>query len=243
VAWLAEQLPGAWVLARGYRRPGGGKEVRLDHDLGDELEMLRRRGIPVVSAPDRVAGALAAIERGATLILLDDGFQHRRLARDLDIVCIDGRWPDGRGLIPAGWRREPWSALERAHWIWHSHPDHPLPRALDLPQVQAQHQPVGWLHQGTLHPLDTISGAHPVATGIARPEGFLCTLLALGIEISTLHIVGDHAPLGSLPPGTLVTEKDAARLPPGADVWALKIALKIDGGEPLLAAIRALVER
>lgn len=241
VAWLAEHLEGAWVVARGYRR-GGGSEVRLDGPLGDELEMLRRRGVPVVSAPDRVAGARAAISRGASLILLDDGFQHRRLARDLDIVCIDGRWPGGRGLIPAGTRREPWSALDRAHWIWHSHPEHPLPFPLPHPTVQAHYRPVGWIRRGSLLPLSALpQGAHGAATGIARPEGFLSTLLRLGIEIRDWTTVPDHRPLGALAPGTLVTEKDAARMPPSADVWALRMVLEVEGGNRLLDAIRDLL--
>ncbi|MEC8425675.1 MAG: tetraacyldisaccharide 4'-kinase, partial [Myxococcota bacterium] len=65
--WLAARLPGAWVLGRGYRRPGGGTDARIGRPgipptlpLGDELEMLRRRGIPVVSCPDRYRGAWLA---------------------------------------------------------------------------------------------------------------------------------------------------------------------------------------
>jgi 3-deoxy-D-manno-octulosonic-acid transferase len=241
VAWLASRLEGAWVVARGYRRPGGGREVRLDGPLGDELELLRRRGVPVVSAPDRVAGAQAAIAAGARLILLDDGFQHRRLARDLDIVCIDGRWPDGRGLIPVGSGREPWSALSRAHWIWHSHPQHPLPHPTTLPTVEAGYRAVGWLRRGERLPLSALPpGPHPAATGIARPEGFLSMLVALDITISDWRTVRDHGALGVIVPGTLVTEKDAARLPPEADVWALVIELSVEGGEALLDAIRGL---
>lgn len=241
VAWLAERLEGAWVVARGYRRQGGGPEVRLDGPLGDELEMLRRRGVPVVSAPDRLAGAREAVARGAALILLDDGFQHRRLARDLDIVCIDGRWPGGRGIIPVGTRREPWSALERAHWIWHSHPQHPLPLFRPRPTVRARYTPLGWLRRGEVLPLDALPpGPHPVATGIARPEGFLSMLVRLGVEVGEWRAVRDHGDLGALAAGTLVTEKDAARLPPEADVWALRVGLDVEDGAALLEAIRAL---
>ncbi|MEL6343522.1 MAG: tetraacyldisaccharide 4'-kinase [Myxococcota bacterium] len=241
VGWLAQRLAGAWVVARGYRRPKAGPPVRIQEGLGDELEMLRRRGIPVVSAPDRVAGARAAVARGARLILLDDGFQHRRLARDLDIVCIDGRWPGGRGMIPAGSRREPWSALHRAHWIWHSHADYDLPSGLPLPLVRARLQPAGWIRRGARLPLEALPpGPRPAMTGIARPEGFACMLLKMGIEISHWRTVGDHQPLFGLPAGCIVTEKDAARLPVDADVWALAVSLEVTGGAPLLDAIEAL---
>ena len=239
VGWLARQLDGVVVLARGYRR-GGGSGVRTEGDLGDELEMLRRRGIAVISSPDRVAGAQEAVRQGARLILLDDGFQHRRLHRDLDIVCIDGRWPDGGGLIPMGRRREPWSSLARADVIWHSHADHPLPRALSLPTVTARYRAAGWLHRGVHLPLSARTGPCVVVTGIAHPGGFLCTLLSAGMVPTEVRILADHAPLGSVPPGAVMTEKDAARLPADADVWALCMALEVDGAQPILDAIAAL---
>ena len=259
VAWLAAQIPGAWVVARGYGRQRG-SEVRIGRPgeegsaawLGDELEMLRRRGIPVVSAPDRVAGARAAAEAGARWVLLDDGFQHRRLGRALDLVCLDARWPDGRGLIPVGWRREPWDALARAHWLWISNPDpnltsgeDPLPPEIQahwpLPRVIARARPAGWLRRGERLPLDAVTGAVDVGVGIARPEGFVCRLLELGLGVRSLATVPDHAPLPALPPGAVVTEKDAARLPPDADVYALRLELDVQGGAALVAAVRRLV--
>jgi len=243
VAWLANQLDGAWVVSRGYGRPGRGRDTRTQAALGDELEMLRRRGFGVVSAPDRIEGAREAQKQGARLILLDDGFQHRRLHRDLDIVCIDARWPDGRGQIPVGWRREPWKGLKRADWLWvnHAHPEYRGLSLPNLPTVYARHRPTGWLHRGQHLPLQTVSGRRVAATGIARPEGFLSTLLRLGITITDWIVVADHAPLPPLPPGTLVTEKDAARMPEDADVLALQIDLEVEGAHPLLTAIRNLV--
>lgn len=264
-AWLAERLPGAWVLARGYRR-GPGPALRCglpgqppEHPLGDELEMMRRRGIPVISAPDRVAGAEEAARRGARLILLDDGFQHRRLARDLDVVCIDARWPEGRGLIPVGSRREPWSALERANFLWISHASRPgappgadpLPEALRaavpalraLPEVRARLTPVGWLHRGEKLPLSARRGTVDAIVGLARPEGFVCALLGLGLSLRSLRVLPDHGPISSPAAGAVMTEKDAARLPPDADVWALRVELRVSGEAPLLAAARALLAR
>lgn len=260
--WLAEKLEGAWVVSRGYGRRGG-PEVRVGLPgeagsadlLGDELEMLRRRGIPVISAPDRVAGAREAARRGARVIVLDDGFQHRRLHRDLDVVCIDGRWPDGRGLIPVGWRREPWSALDRADWLWVSHTlpglapgADPLPDAITravpalgkLPRVRARWEPAGWLHRGERLPLRARQGAAQVFAAVARPEGFVCALLQLGVEIASVRTIADHRSFDSLPPGAVITEKDAARLPPDADVWALLLAPRLSGEDRLLATIRKL---
>ena len=75
--------------------------------------------------------------------------------------------------------------------------------------------------------------------GIAVPERFICTLLDLGLKIRSLHRVADHASLGTLKPGTVVTEKDAARLSPDADVWALKMELKTQGTDELMRDIEA----
>jgi tetraacyldisaccharide 4'-kinase len=247
VAWLAAQVPGAWVVARGYRR-GPGPAVRIGrpdrpptHDLGDELEMLRRRGIPVVSAPDRVAGARAAAAAGARIVLLDDGFQHRRLHRDLDVVCLDARWPGGEGAIPVGTRREPWSALHRADFLWSHHAPslHPQPdpaRGAPAPPLKPTVRSRAVAHLDR-HP----TGPTPVALGLARPEGPLCALLRMGVMPDPVMLVGDHRPLPPLPPGCIVTEKDAARLPPGADARVLRMTLEVAGAQPLLDRIATLV--
>jgi tetraacyldisaccharide 4'-kinase len=100
---------------------GDGRSVLASAaDAGDEPVLLAgRAGVPVVVCPDRVAAGRLAIERfGADSLVLDDGFQHRRLARDLDLVLVDGRRGLGNGrLLPAGPLREPASALARAHVI------------------------------------------------------------------------------------------------------------------------------
>ncbi|MBI4432813.1 MAG: tetraacyldisaccharide 4'-kinase [Candidatus Omnitrophica bacterium] len=93
------------VLIRGYGR--------------DEVEELRRSlpNIPVIVGRDRVRSAKTAVQKyGAEILVLDDGFQHRRLHRDLDIVNINTTLPFGNGkLIPAGILREPLENLKRAH--------------------------------------------------------------------------------------------------------------------------------
>jgi tetraacyldisaccharide-1-P 4'-kinase len=108
------------------------------------------------------------------------------------------------------------------------------------PTVTARHVARDWILDGRPAPLSAVSDPIDVVCGIARPEGFLSTLLRLGLEVRTFRAVGDHRPLGRLEPGTVVTEKDAARLPPDAPVRVLRMELQVEGAEPLLDAIRRL---
>ncbi len=242
--WLAARLDGAWVLARGHRRSPEGPDLRVGlpgkapvHDLGDELEMLRRRGIPVVSCPDRVAAAHVAIEHGATVLILDDGFQHRRLGRDVDVVCLDGRSPRGRGPMPVGTAREPWSALGRADVLWVHNPVVPgdpwLAQLPDRLRVHSRSVPDHWRVGGATAALDAVQGTVDVAAGIAHPEGLVCALLRMELTIGTVHRSPNHRPAPVLHPGWVVTEKDAARLPPGASVRTLMCRLDVQDTRPL----------
>ncbi len=98
------------VLARGYGRAAGA-------ELNDEGELLRRRfpGLAQVQDPNRYEAGLRLLEKKAVdVVLLDDGFQHRMLHRDLDVCLVDAQQPFGGALLPAGWAREPASALGRA---------------------------------------------------------------------------------------------------------------------------------
>ncbi|MEK6797711.1 MAG: tetraacyldisaccharide 4'-kinase [Planctomycetota bacterium] len=98
------------VVARGYKSPSG--------DANDEERLIRRRvpDVRYVADADRARGAHRAVTvLGADAIVLDDGFQHRRLARDLDMVLIDATCPLGHGsLLPRGLLREPMTSLGRA---------------------------------------------------------------------------------------------------------------------------------
>ncbi len=117
VAWLAWQLGAlghkVGIASRGY---GASAHVARQVDpavdwraFGDEPMLLRRRtGLPVVVDADRVAAARRLIELGADVIVCDDGLQHLRLARDFELVVIDGARGLGNGrLLPAGPLREP----------------------------------------------------------------------------------------------------------------------------------------
>ena len=66
-------------------------------------------------------------------------------------------------------------------------------------------------------------------------------LVALGMDVQSWQIMADHGPITSYPAGAVMTEKDAARLPPQADIWALRMELVVEGAEPLLEAIRNAV--
>ncbi|HEV2295227.1 MAG TPA: tetraacyldisaccharide 4'-kinase [Tepidisphaeraceae bacterium] len=118
VRWLAEQLIARGkrpaVLLRGYGKPGA--------MISDEQQLLQGclDGVAVVAHPDRSAGAAAAIERQpqTDLFVLDDAFQHRKVARNFDLVLVNAAEPFGFGHVhPRGLLREPIGGLARAHAI------------------------------------------------------------------------------------------------------------------------------
>lgn len=117
VIWLAARLVEMGrrpaVVSRGYKSRAG--------EPNEEMQLVSRRvpGAVCISNPHRVAAAAFAVEeQGADVVVLDDGFQHRALARDLDIVLIDAREPFGHGhVLPRGFLREPLDGLRRADVI------------------------------------------------------------------------------------------------------------------------------
>jgi len=136
VEWLARAVAGregrrVCVLTRGYGREGVGRVVVSDgatinadaREGGDEprllAERLLRHGVAVVADADRVAAAAWARENlRSEVFVLDDGFQHLRLARDLNVATVDASDPWGGGrLLPAGRLREPRGALRRADCV------------------------------------------------------------------------------------------------------------------------------
>lgn len=249
--WLASRISGSVVVSRGYGRRRGG-DVRLvgeARDLGDELVLLARRGHAVVSAPNREAGITAAANRGDRVAILDDGFQVRAVARDLEIVVVDARWPEGGGPIPVGTRRVPRRWLAKADVVWTNHgetPDWVRQQArADAIFVEARYRPMGWLRRGQRLALTDIPRRPAVAlAGIARPEGFFRQLRALGVDIQRTIVFGDHhafswSDLQSIEAWqddylVITTEKDSARLPADAPVYALVVDVEITNGEPAL---------
>jgi tetraacyldisaccharide 4'-kinase len=241
------------VLSRGYgatradaRVVSDGARVLLGAaEAGDEPALLARRlpGAAVLCGPRRAE--LARIATGALAadaLLLDDGFQHRALFRDLDVVVLDAANPFGNGhLLPRGPNREPAAALGRAGLVWLSRVDQaPAERVAALrdlarrttgrPPVESRHAPVDLL-DGALalrHGLATLRGARVLAlSGLARPGGFRRTLEALGAEVALERAFPDHhrfataeldeAHRAAAEAGcafVVTTEKDAVRLAP-----------------------------
>lgn len=226
------------ILTRGYRRAGS-------TNLGsDEAALLERNlvGVPVIVDPDRVAGGRRAIAGGADLLILDDGFQHRRLARTQDVVLLDAREPfGGDALLPRGLLREPVSGLERAHAVIVTRADRIDPAQREVlrarlaallpagtPIAFERHAPRDLvdLADGSAHELQLLRGARVVAfSGIGDPRTLSETLGASGAEVVTALDFGDHHEFArgdiqridaavARHPGALAitTEKDAMRL-------------------------------
>ena len=209
------------VLSRGYGRrskgvvavdPGGGAA-----DFGDEpLLIARRLGVPVVLGEDRYqAGLVAEAEFGPHLHILDDGFQHRALARNFDIVLVTPE--DARDqLLPAGRLREPLASLARADAAVLTSGASPDAFPLDGKQV--------WRVRRGIVAKDV--PPHPVAfCGIARPQNFFLQLRTAGVEPAAEAVFRDHhqftekdirdllrARQSSEAGGFVTTEKDAINL-------------------------------
>ncbi|HXE91911.1 MAG TPA: tetraacyldisaccharide 4'-kinase [Terriglobales bacterium] len=209
------------VLSRGYgRRSKGVREVDpggLPEEFGDEpLLIARRLKCPVFVGEDRWAAGRAAEEKfGPQLHLLDDGFQHRALARDFDIVLVIPEDARDR-LLPAGRLREPLAALRRADVVV-------LAGGAD-PEAFPLEGKLVWRARRGILPRDV--PLHPVVfCGIARPQSFFLQLRKAGIEPAAEAVFRDHHlyrerdihDLRSLAAenragGFVTTEKDAVNL-------------------------------
>jgi len=234
------------IASRGYGGRPGRDPLRVRPDLdwrrvGDEPLILARTlsGVPVYAHPNRVRSAARAAADGADALVLDDGFQHRRLHRDLDVVALDASEPLGNGcLLPAGPLREPVSALGRAGAIWLTRADqtaeHELTRAREL---AARHAPTAALVLGAFRAegliplgragersLDDLRGARVhLLAGIGAPDGFVRTARSLGARVVGRSFFPDHHPYRAADLRrvaaaagdadlVLTTEKDAVRL-------------------------------
>ncbi len=250
------------VLTRGYKRRDDHQIVVVGPEprhrvaeIGDEaLEMARRLpGVPVIVDADRVRGGREALRRGADVVVLDDGFQHRRLERDLDLVVVDCGDPwGGDRLPPIGRLREPVGALERADAVLISkvpvafrEPVAAIEKRIedirpDLPVFVARMEPSrvrvpdeGWCG------VERLSGTRVFAVaGVGRPQGFAETLVSCEAEIVGHRWFPDHHDysLEDLRQVSLAakeqdavlvtTGKDAVKLPPDADVWVVEAGLR-----------------
>ncbi|GIV53806.1 MAG: tetraacyldisaccharide 4'-kinase [Candidatus Kapaibacterium sp.] len=226
------------VVSRGYGRKGRGVAVVSDGDRyrapivasGDELAVVAER-VPraiVIAARRRYDGARVAHERyGAELVLLDDGFQHRQLARTLDIVMVDAATlAPQNAMLPAGTLREPLSSLQRAHILCALGVDAAAARqfaATDARIVEARQRLVQW---NSLHgeSIETPRGEAIVVCAIARPERFRALVeQAASLSVRDMLCWRDHhwysrrdveriIASAQKAPVLVTTEKDAVKL-------------------------------
>jgi tetraacyldisaccharide 4'-kinase len=198
-AWFRRRDYRVAILSRGYGSHGG---------LNDEALVLEENlpDVPHLQGADRAALAAAAVdELESEVLVLDDGFQHRRLTRDLDLVLLDATNPWGHGyLLPRGLLREPPSSLRRAGVVLLTRCDQADAAALARLRetvtrlapgavvVQATHRPVELVNQDAV-PLDRLRG-QPVAAfcGLGNPDAFRRTLLDLGTQLSAFRTFPDH---------------------------------------------------
>lgn len=209
--WFEQRGWRAGLLMRGYAAKPG--------EDGDEARMLAEHlpDVPLVQDADRVRGAWALAERGVDVILLDDGFQHRRLRRDRDLVLVDATRPWGLpgregldpvcSLLPRGLLREPPRALGRADAVVITRSDQIDPDQLErlrtelaslsdgAPIVTARHAPVGLegVSDATRWSLEELADRTvDLVSGIGNPAAFERTVESLGADVREHRRFPDH---------------------------------------------------
>jgi tetraacyldisaccharide 4'-kinase len=238
--WAAAEGFQPAVLSRGY----GGKrneevlEVSDGKNLharlaeaGDEPYLIAKKlpGIPVIVSPNRYrAGLLAHEKHAADFFILDDGFQHLALTRDLDLVLMDSHRPFGNGhLLPWGPLREPLYQLSRADAfvLTRANPDGKdatgateefLRSRFQKPLFLSAHVPeeIVFPHENKEYNTTFLKGKRVIAfAGLARPNAFRETVIGLGAEIVSFKAFKDHHVYAPDQIQQLIREKDRA----GAD--------------------------
>jgi tetraacyldisaccharide 4'-kinase len=192
------------IISRGYKAEAGAandEALELEEKLPD---------VPHVQNPDRVEAARMAIEEfECQVIVLDDAFQHRRIARDLDIVLLDALAPFGfEHVFPRGTLREPLSGLARADCVVLTRADMLVPDerrqiaervrrlAPSASWAECVHKPVALRSStGDEAPLDSLRAKRVGAfAGIGNPAGFRHTLASCGYDVSLFREFSDHHP-------------------------------------------------
>lgn len=256
VIWLARfLLEEGWrvgVVSRGYKGEetkkvlvvSDGRSILAGSDIsGDEPQLLARRlpGVPVLCSTKRALAAEAAVEQlQCEVVILDDGFQHRFIARNLDVVMLDSHYPFGDGsLFPRGILREQTTALRRAQVLALSRFDgseqaeqshkNLVGQWPDKTVVTAAYRATRLFDATTQRelPLSSVKNKRLAAfAGIGRPDDFFRTVRDLGADLVHTTALPDHHPLtveflaslveeasAQQPEAWLTTEKDWVRLP------------------------------
>jgi tetraacyldisaccharide 4'-kinase len=252
------------IVSRGYGRRSKGVVVVSDgsgplvgpDEGGDEPVAIARRvpGVPVIVGEHRAEAARAAQGHGADLIILDDGFQHLALERDVDLLLLDAADPFGGGeLPPRGRLREPLSALARADAVVFTRIDLADPprearaelarRNPEAPVFTARIRPAGlWDERGSAVAETRLTSRRFVAVcGIANPASFRASLAELDLPAEELLAFPDHHRYG---------RRDLERIRQAADrtgsAWIAtteKDAVKLEGRTTLpVVALRLEVE-
>jgi tetraacyldisaccharide 4'-kinase len=235
------------LISRGYKRESSGPVAvqagSIDRGnalmIGDEPYQMAckfPRAVVIVDANRARAARMAVDEYHAEVIVLDDGFQHRRLARDLDIVMIDGRTSlNNMRFLPAGYKRESVKSLKRADLLAYSSMnagDTPetYPGVGDVPSIKISYRPkkLSRIDGEKELSIAQIAGKKVLAfCGIGNPNSFRRTLQSLGAIVGEMEIYPDHyqyndADLLKIASRykqerldfIITTEKDAVRLDP-----------------------------
>lgn len=206
VAWLCRHLSEnkqlrSVVLTRGYKS---------SHTQTDEPEMLEKKlgDTRVIVNANRIEGTRTAITSGPVdVFVMDDGFQHQRLARDLDILTLDATNPFGyEKLLPAGLLREPVTAIERAQCVVITRSNQIPAQELKALKTRVQSICPSVLVATTVHsptavhcpesqpqPASWLNGRSVFAfCGIGNPQAFFTTLEELGAKVVGNHVFDDH---------------------------------------------------
>ncbi|WKB52844.1 tetraacyldisaccharide 4'-kinase [Eleftheria terrae] len=245
------------IVSRGYGRIS--REVAfvgpdsLPHQVGDEpLLMALRTGVPVVVGADRVAAGRALLARHpeTTLIVCDDGLQHLRLRRDVEVLVFDERGRGNGWWLPAGPLRE--SAHRRADVVLYNAPCASLARPGHLARrLLGEAVPLAAWREGASHglPLPSLVARRVLAVAaVAHPERFFSMLEAQGLAIERCALP-DHHDYAQLPWAdwsgdiVLVTEKDAVKLGDCSDARLHVVALDFAPEPAFFAALDALLAR
>jgi len=257
------------IVSRGYgRRPTAAEPILVSDgdkifcspdDSGDEPYLMAKkllgRKVLIIVSGDRLAGARLAERSGADVVILDDGFQHRRLWRDLNILLLDCQRPFDNGwLLPAGLLREPKSALKRAELVILTRceagraPDPKPYLKSSLPALAAAHVPGpiwrlnSWRCGGAGVTPGSIDRPVMLFSGLARPESFERSVTQLGLRMAGHLKFPDHhryhkadllkiEKAGLATGRLLTTEKDAVRLPedwhPEPEIYVLGVSMQM----------------